>query len=153
MSDVKQGLIIRPFRDDDQAAARRLILEGLQDHFKHLDETMNPDLDNIAGFYCQQGHDFIVAERAGQIIATGALIGLNELSGRIARVSVARRARRQGVGRSILCHLIGLARERCYRELVTETNWDWVGAITFYESLGFQAYARDEESVHMSLSI
>ena len=42
------GIVVRRFAPADQDAARRLILEGLGAHFGSIDESLNPDLDDIA---------------------------------------------------------------------------------------------------------
>ena len=66
------GLIIRPFAATDQDAARWLILEGLGGHFGFIDETMNPDLDDIALTFSDAV--FLVAEIDGVIVGTGGLM-------------------------------------------------------------------------------
>jgi hypothetical protein len=56
-------LTISPFHPADQAAARTLILAGLQERWGHLDPRYNADLDDIAthnwqtaiAFYAQFG--------------------------------------------------------------------------------------------------
>jgi len=53
--------LIRPFRPADQEAARRLILQGLAEHFGAVDETLNPDIDDIMASYVDRGHLFLVA--------------------------------------------------------------------------------------------
>ena len=67
------ALVIRPFTPRDQAAVRALILAGLGDHFGFIDETRNPDLDDIAGTYLARNHVFVVGELGGAVVATGAL--------------------------------------------------------------------------------
>ena len=54
-------LCIRSFEVGDQEQARWLILEGLGEHFGYIDETLNPDLDDILHNYIIPGHDFVVA--------------------------------------------------------------------------------------------
>src|SRR5579883_3043906 len=56
--------VIRPFVPPDQQAARVLILRGLGEHFGWIDETCNPDLDDIAATYTGAGHLFLGVERA-----------------------------------------------------------------------------------------
>src|SRR5690242_17481186 len=40
-------LVLRQFAPHDASAMRQLVLAGLGDHFGIIDETMNPDLDDI----------------------------------------------------------------------------------------------------------
>lgn len=148
---------IRPFAPADQQAARRLITAGLGERFGFIDETRNPDLNNIWTSYVLAGHLFVVAECEAELIGTGALCAepsAAELpTGRLARMSVAPSWRRQGVARAIVMHLVQAARERGYIRLLVETNHDWFDAIRLYQRCGFTPYDRDEESVHLALSL
>jgi ribosomal protein S18 acetylase RimI-like enzyme len=153
MNQAAMELTIRPFEAHDQAVVRKLILDGLGEHFPVVDATLNPDLDDIRNNYIRQGHAFLVAQLAGQIVGAGALIALDGRIGRIARVSVARGYRRRGIAAQIVTRLVELARERRFRRLVVETNHDWLEPIALYRSSGFQPYGRDEESIHMELAL
>jgi hypothetical protein len=66
-------ITIRPFEARDQQAARQLILSGLGEHFGYIDESLNPDLDEIMANYVTAGHVFIVAHSGEQLLGTGAL--------------------------------------------------------------------------------
>ena len=46
-----ERLLVRPFQLDDQALVRALILDGLAGRWGHLDDNLNPDLDNISATY------------------------------------------------------------------------------------------------------
>ena len=63
---------LRPFEASDQGAARRLILEGLGEHFGFIDESLNPDLDDVMKSYVIPGHVFIVAHIGQDLVGTGA---------------------------------------------------------------------------------
>jgi ribosomal protein S18 acetylase RimI-like enzyme len=141
--------LIRPFRPADQAAARRLILQGLGEHFGVVDETLNPDIDDIAACYVDQGHLFLVALVGGDIVGTGALIFKGGPTGQLVRVSVARDCRRLGLGRALVARLIGAARDRGLTRLWMETNDDWAAAIGLYRSCGFAEYDRRDGNIYM----
>jgi hypothetical protein len=68
------GLRIRSFQARDQKTARQLILAGLGEHFGWIDETRNPDLDDIAANYVDRGSTSLVAEIDGKLVGTAALI-------------------------------------------------------------------------------
>lgn len=148
---------IRPFTPRDQHAARRLVLDGLGEHFGSIDETRNPDLDDIWTHYIAQGDLFVVVEAGVALIGTGAMRAeaghLGDQRGRIVRVSVAPVYRRYGIGRTIVAHLVQVACQRGLSRLLVETNHDWVAAIGLYQRCGFQPYDRDEESVHLALAL
>jgi GNAT superfamily N-acetyltransferase len=127
---------IRPFRTEDQAAARELILAGMVEYWGFLDRTRNPDLDDIATTYADGV--FVCAWCGDELVGTGALVPEREGAGRIVRMSVATHLRRRGIGTKILQYLCDQARSLGYRELVLETTAWWEDAIAFYECQGFR---------------
>jgi GNAT superfamily N-acetyltransferase len=151
MSDAE--LLIRPFTAADQSAARNLILEGLGEHFGFIDESYNPDLNDIMAHYILPGQTFIVAELQGTIVGTGALISEGEGVGRIVRMSVARSERRKGIGQALIAHLIQRARECGFTRLVLETNLAWDDAMGFYRHCGFFEEYRTDTLAHLALEL
>jgi ribosomal protein S18 acetylase RimI-like enzyme len=149
----QEAIRLRPFAVNDQAAARRLILAGLGDHFGVIDEMLNPDLDDIQRHYVASGHLFVVAERDGDLIGTGALIEEAPSTGRIVRMSVDRNCRGQGLGRRLVAHLIAAARARGYTRLLVETNDDWSDAIGLYRACSFVEEARRDGEIHMVMEL
>src|SRR5579872_5319638 len=145
--------LIRPFAAADQPAARRLILLGLGEHFGFIDETCNPDIDDIAAHYLASGQTFLVAELDGTLVGTGALLREDAQTGRVVRMSVARDVRRKGIAQALMARLMDIARERGFARLVLETNIDWDDAIGFYQRCGFREYARGEGLTHLALDL
>ena len=147
---------IRPFTPGDQAAARRLIVAGLGEHFGYIDETLNPDLDDIAASYDpERGNVFLIAEMDGVVVGTAALTteARDSPTGFIVRVSVHPQHRRRGIARVLVERLIALADERKLELLAVETNRDWTAAIRLYEACGFAAYDYDRVSTYLSLDL
>ena len=60
------------FTPDDQEPIRRLILDGLGDHWGDVDESLNADLHDIADSY--RAGRTIVGRLNSQTVATGTLI-------------------------------------------------------------------------------
>jgi ribosomal protein S18 acetylase RimI-like enzyme len=150
---VSAHVTIRDFAPTDQTATRRLVLAGLADHFGTIDETMNPDLDDIATHYLAPGHRLVLAERDGTLVGAGALVEESPGTGRLVRMSVDRRHRGQGIGRALVNHLLAEARVRGYRRVVIETNDDWWDAIALYRACGFTEFDRRNGDVHMALEL
>lgn len=142
---------IRPFRPDDQPAAKALILAGLAEHWGRLDPTLNPDLDDIAASYADAV--FLVAELDGQIVGTGVLVAETAVVGRIVRMSVARAQRRRGIARQLLAALIAAAQAKQYTQLVLETTATWDDAIGFYRAAGFSSLGVWEGDHHFVLKL
>lgn len=147
------GVVIRPFAAADQAAARRLVLEGLGGHFGLIDETRNPDLDDIVVSYPAPGALFVVAEVGGRLAGTGALVAEAPSGGRLVRMSVGTAFQRRGIGRSLVTYLVEEARRRGYPRLLVETNDDWDNAIGLYRACGFVEVGRWEGEIHLELDL
>lgn len=152
MAQHPHQILIRPFTPADQAAARQLILNGLGSHWGWIDETLNPDLDDIYAHYVAAGHLFVVAVNGGEIVGTGALVRESKGVSRMVRISVSAAQQRQGIGRQLVAHLVQQAWTRGDQRIVVETNLDWWDAIGLYQNFGFTEYDRDDESVHMYLN-
>jgi ribosomal protein S18 acetylase RimI-like enzyme len=150
---LNPDIIIRHFTQSDQVAARALILNGLGEHFGFIDETLNPDLDNITASYLAPGHLFLVAERQRVLVGTGALLFLPESTGQLVRISTHRAYRHLGIARSICQRLIEHARQRGLRWLIVETNRDWYDAIRLYQQLGFREEASNEQGYQFGMSL
>jgi GNAT superfamily N-acetyltransferase len=127
---------IRPFQSTDQGAAKKLILDGLVEHWGFLDPTKNPDLDNIQRSYA--GCTILVAWVDRTLAGTGILIPRRADTGEIVRMSVARELRRCGIGAQILNALIQEAKNQGLRKIILETTASWQGVIEFYLSNGFR---------------
>jgi len=146
-------MLIRDVTIEDQGAAQELVLSGLGEHFGRIDPSLNPDLDDIFTAYPASGNRFIVALIDGEIVATGGLLIESKEAGRIVRLSVKREFRGHGIGKTIILHLVQIARECRLLRINVETNLDWHPAIGLYKRCGFRKRYSDDESVHMAIDI
>lgn len=152
---------IRPFTPADQTAVFKLVNAGLGQRFEKTDPSYNPDLVDIYQSYIAQGDWFVVVDGPQGIIGCGALVHENGRSdvARIVRVSVRADQQGQGLGRLISQHLINLAREQQFQQILVETNSDWYDALHLYQSCGFTEYERTVSEafgfteVHMVLNL
>lgn len=144
-------MVIRACTAADQTAARALILEGLGERFGSIDETLNPDLNDIAANYLAVGHVFLVAEVAGTLVGTAALRFEPDEGAtcQLVRVSVRSEMRRQGTARALVEALMTIARERGCASVWVETHEPWHDAIALYERLGFVEYAQRDGLVFL----
>ncbi len=144
-------LFIRSFEAGDQEQARWLILEGLGEHFGSIDETRNPDVDDIVHHSLRAGHVFLVGCIGREIVGTGALIGHSERTSELVRISTRKDVRRRGIGRAIITALVNIARLRGDRRIVAKTNASWHEVITFSKCLGFVEYEQTALGVSLEL--
>ena len=134
---LEKRLSIAPLRPEDQREAKALILAGLEEHWGVLDESKNPDLDDIAASYANGV--FLVAWQDGEMVGTGAFRPVSQDIVEIVRMSVKREKRRQGIGREILAELCWRAYRQGYRRAILETTASWGEAVAFYRAFGFEA--------------
>src|SRR5262249_26769703 len=115
---------IRRFQSADQPRCRQIILEGLGEHFGFIDESRNPDLDNIEAYYVATGNDFYVAEQDDRIVGTVGLL-LEAGRARMVRMSVAKSYRNQGIAAALLKQCIATAIEHGLRQIIAFTEPHW----------------------------
>ncbi len=144
-------MAIVPFRPENQRAAKRLILAGMKEHWGRLDESKNPDLEDIASAYADGV--FLVAWQGGEIVGTGAFRPASNETVEIVRMSVKREKRRQGIGREILMALCWRAHSEGYRKAVLETTASWQEVIAFYKAFGFEITHYAGDDVYFALDL
>jgi len=144
-------LTIVPFRPEDQQAVRALILAGLEEHWGMLDESKNPDLDNIASSYMDGV--FLVAWQDEEIVGTGAFRPISDDTVQIVRMSVKREKRRQGIGREILTELCWRAYHQGYTWAILETTASWNDAIAFYRACGFHVTHEEAGDIYFAMNL
>ena len=148
---MEDELCIRAFGAGDQEQARWLILQGLGEHFGYIDETLNPDLDDILHNYIVPGHVFVVAYMERELVGTGALLPHGEGISELVRISTRKAYRRRGIGQAIVTYLVNIARQRGDRRIIVKTNASWHDAIHLYTHLGFVAYGHTALGVALEL--
>jgi putative acetyltransferase len=104
---------------------------------------------------------FFSIREDGELVGVGALKQLDELHAEIKSMHTAEAARRRGVGRAMLDHLVGIARARGFRRVSLETGSmaAFTPARALYASAGFQAcapfaeYGPSPNSICMTLEL
>jgi N-acetylglutamate synthase-like GNAT family acetyltransferase len=144
------SLVVRPFDPRDQAQARRIVLEGLGEHFGVIDQSLNPDLDDIYRSFTTAGNEFYVAENDAQIVGTVGLL-FEVRTSRIVRMSVAHDYRRRGIAKALLERCIESTVSRGLTAIVAFSEPHWPDAVGFYVACGFEQFGRDEVDVHLGL--
>jgi putative acetyltransferase len=115
------------------------------------------DLDGLS----QPAVTFCSARRDGELVGVGALKELDAHHGELKSMHTSAAARRQGVGDSLLSHLVDLARRRGYRRVSLETGaqHEFGPARALYTGAGFAVcgpfgdYPDSSHSVFMTLRL
>lgn len=117
---------------------RALILEGLAEHWGHVDVSLNQDLGDMLTTY-SSGRTIVAWNNRGEIVGTGTVIPRSEARAEVMRMSVRNNARRLGVGAQLVGELVATARSWGCDAVVLETSTVWTDVVAFYESCGFIA--------------
>jgi putative acetyltransferase len=146
--------------DDPSAPDVRALLQ------RHLEfaGTHSPPADVHAldaGGLLDPAVTFVSFRRHGVLLGVGALKELDERHAELKSMHTARAARGRGIGRAILHHLIGIARDRGCRRVSLETGSmaAFAPARSLYAGAGFipcgpfGAYAASPNSTFMTLSL
>ena len=104
---------------------------------------------------------FLSFRRDGVLLAVGALKRLDEEHAEVKSMHTVSAARRQGIGRRMIEHLIAVARDAGYRRLSLETGSmaEFAPARALYASVGFEVcepfgeYRASPNSTYMAIDI
>ena len=129
-------MLIRKFESKDQIPAKALIYAGLEQYFGFIDETLNPDLDDIASSFADGC--FLIGEIDEVLVATGGYKPVDDGTVKIERVFVHSKFRRHGFASQLFTALISEAKKVGYNRVVLETTSDWDNAIEFWLRNGFR---------------
>lgn len=148
---MSKEIIIKSLQPANQEDAKGLILEGLIEHWGFLDESLNPDLDDIATTYADG--IFLIAWQGDKLIGTGAFKPHSARQVEIVRMSVNKSLRRQGIGRKILAELCQRAVDAGYEEVILETTETWQDVIDFYLDYGFETTHHQDGDVYFKMKL
>jgi putative acetyltransferase len=143
----------------DSADVRELLDEHLAFAREHSPPEDVHALD-IAGLLAENMSFFSIRD-AGELLGVGALKQLDELHAEIKSMHTAQAARRRGVGRAMVDHLLAVARARGCRRVSLETGSAaaFAPARALYASVGFETcepfaeYGPSPNSVCMTLEL
>ena len=147
----EKRLSIVPFRPEDQRPAKALILAGMEEHWGVLDESKNPDLDDIASSYADGV--FLVAWQDGEMVGRGAFRPVSDETVEIVRMSVRKEKRRQGIGGEILAELCWRAYRQGYKRVILETTASWEEVVAFYRAFGFEVTHRMAGDLYFAMDL
>jgi putative acetyltransferase len=146
--------------DDPMAADIRVLVARHLDFASSLSPPENVFALDTAGLV-DPALTVYSCRRGGELLGIGALKELGDRQGELKSMHTAEAARRTGVGRAMLGHLIGVARARGYQLLSLETGSmaGFAPARALYASAGFSLcgpfadYPPSPHSTFMSLRL
>jgi len=127
----------RPFEPGDETAFRELNEAWIASHFV-VEEKDREVLNDPHKYILRPGGALLMAVQDGSAIGTCALLAMGDRAFEVAKMTVSRTHRGQGIGKKLLAHVIEHARGMGAKRLYLETNRKLGNAIHVYESLGFR---------------
>jgi putative acetyltransferase len=139
------------------------VLGLLEEHLENMYELSPPE--HVFAFDASKlrapGVVFWTAWDDGTLLGCAALKELSATQGEVKSMRTPARLRRRGAGRALLEHVLGVSRERGYRELFLETGCHpaFEPAQALYRSVGYRecgpfgSYTEKGNSVFMSLRL
>jgi putative acetyltransferase len=143
--------------------SRPEVIALLEEHLRNMYELSPPE--QVFAFDASKlrapGIAFWTAWEDGTLLGCAALKELSATQGEVKSMRTPARLRGRGAGRALLNHIVHVARERGYRELLLETGSHpaFAPAQTLYRSVGFKecgafgSYKDNGFSVFMSLQL
>ena len=139
---------IRPATNADAEAVRQLVFSILRDHGLAPDPvSTDADLADLEVAYFARGGSFdVLVNRAGQIVGTVGFSPIDDRRCELRKMYLAAACRGRGLGKRLLEHALGRARELGFRRVELETAATLSAAVKLYESFGFRPF----EPEHLS---
>ncbi len=126
-----------------------LLLESEAEGFRFLRRLLD-DWVSGANRFDSHGEAFFGYFVDGCLLAVGGLNRQSAITGRLRRVYVAQHARRTGIGRRLVAHIVQHAIP-FFAEIVLRT--DTAGADAFYQAIGFSRDRSDDHTHIMRLTL
>jgi putative acetyltransferase len=137
MADLTPPAVIVPYRPEFREAFERLNRAWLEAH-----DLLEPlDLEYLRdpeGRILSGGGQLFIAVEDGEAVGTCAAICASSETVELAKLAVAPKAQRRGLGRRLSLLVIAFAREKGASRVVLTSNTALIEALRLYESLGFR---------------
>lgn len=145
---MDESFQIRPATNADAEAVRRLVFSILRDHGLAPDpNSTDADLADLEAAYIARGGAFdVLVDRSGQIVGSAGISPLDDRRCELRKMYLAAECRGRGLGKRLLEHALGRARELGFRRIELETAAVLVAAVKLYESFGFRPFKAEHLS-------
>ncbi len=140
-------VIIEAYTDINKKDVAALILHIQNDEFDiPITLEMQPDLNEIPGFYQINSGNFWIAKSDSKIIGTISLLDIGNRKGALRKMFVDKdyRGKEFGVGQKLLNTLVDWAREKGFTEIFLGTTEKFIAAQRFYEKNGFKEIEKQD---------
>ncbi len=139
---------ITRFSADRNNEVKQFVLKVLAEEGFGYDNLKDLDLDDINGYYLQNGGMFFIGIHDGKIIGTSAVYRKNEHKCEIKRIYVKKEFRGMGYGKELLLHALDYAMDEC-KIIMLKTDRSLVKAINMYLKYGFSIIKEEDETIFL----
>jgi len=159
-------ITIRPVREEDIPAVKHIIhsvaynifgFDGtLEDSIRFYEAKIREDLNDIQGYYIDNGGTFLVVLNGEQVIGSGALRKVDESTAELKRMWLLEEYHGQGIGYRLITQLYSFAHQQGYSRIILQTSPEQVRALEFYRNLGFSeipCYNDDIGEISMEIQL
>ena len=139
---------IMRFSADRNNEVKQFVLKVLAEEGFGYDNLKDLDLDDINGYYLQNGGMFFIGIHDGEIIGTSAVYRKKEIKCEIKRIYVKKEFRGMGYGKDLFFHALDYAIDEC-QIIMLKTDRSLVKAINMYLKFGFSIIKEEDETLFL----
>jgi putative acetyltransferase len=143
-TDTSVEIVFRELGIGEDGSAFRMLNEEWISRYFVLEPKDIETLGNPENMILRKGGRVLLADVAGQTVGCVALIPMGDGVYELSKMAVSPAMRGRGVGRAILEHAIGQARELGAAKLFLGSNSVLKNAVHLYESVGFRHVLAEE---------
>jgi GNAT superfamily N-acetyltransferase len=145
--DLKAGITVRPFAEQDAAQVRDLFITvnrllsplDLRDAFEvYIERALTEEIDRISAYYGERDGGFWVAARGNKVVGTFGLERSSDDAMELRRMYVDPSARRKGIARQMLQFAEDECRHRNIVRLELSTAEIQIAALALYRNAGYK---------------
>ena len=137
---------IEVFTPDRAGEVRQFILGVLEGEGFVYDPAKDSDLEDICGYYIDNGGVFYIGTIDGDVVGTGAVRRINSKKCEIKRIYVKQEFRGRGFGEELFLKALEFARTH-YNVVTLKTDRTLIEAINMYQKHGFSVVNENDDTL------
>jgi len=137
---------IEVFTSDRAGEVRQFVLGVLEGEGFVYDQAKDSDLDDICGYYIDNGGMFYIGTINGVVVGTGAVRRINSKKCEIKRIYVKQEFRGRGFGEKLFLKALEFARIHYYM-VTLKTDRTLIEAINLYQKHGFSVVNENDDTL------
>ena len=137
---------IEVFTPEQAGEVRQLVLDVLEGEGFVYDPVKDSDLEDICGYYIDNGGVFYIGTIDGVAVGTGAIRRINSKKCEIKRIYVKQEFRGRGFGEELFLKALEFARTH-YHVVTLKTDRSLIEAINMYQKHGFSVVNENDNTL------